>query len=182
MNALSGLKMGDILIEQDLEFDFRTAISSEQFDEQGNHKMAHCMKAVDFLVEWPDEFWFVEVKDPSHSNIPAHLRAEKIREFVEKMQNRKLFSHELGPKLKDSFLYLYLGNKLPLKIMRYIVLLAVPYFEPGLMLFSVEELKRSTCISGPDNSVWENPYIEDVLVFNEQSWNDYLPRCPVRRL
>ena len=55
--------MGDILTEGDPELDFRTAITSAYFDEQGHHKMDHCMKAVDFIVEWPDEFWFVEVKN-----------------------------------------------------------------------------------------------------------------------
>jgi hypothetical protein len=175
--------MGDILTEQELEFDFRAAITSAQLDEPGNHSMAHCMRTVDFLVEWPDEFWFVEIKDPSHSGIPRNLRTQKIiRAFVDKIQNRRLFSNELGPKLKDSFLYLYLSNRLPSKTMRYAVLLAVPVFDPALMLFAADELKISACLLGPDSSAWGNHYVEDVLVFNEQSWNDSLPDCPVRRL
>ncbi|QTA81025.1 Uncharacterized protein dnl_33460 [Desulfonema limicola] len=95
--------MGEILTEGELEFDFRDAVLSCQLDKQGKHKMAHCMKAVDFIVEWTDEFWFVEVKDPSCSTIPDNLKSDKVDEFAAKIKNRRLFSHELGPKLKDSF-------------------------------------------------------------------------------
>lgn len=56
--------MGDILTERTLEFDFSSADRAVRFDGE-THRMSHCMKSVDFLVEWSDEFWFVEVKDPS---------------------------------------------------------------------------------------------------------------------
>ena len=49
-------------IERELVFDFTAALRAEHFDEEAR-KMAHCMKAVDFIVEWPDDFWFAEVKD-----------------------------------------------------------------------------------------------------------------------
>ena len=69
--------MGEILIEKELEFDFRDALNAIQFDGY-DHKMSHCMKAVDFLVEWDDEFWFVEVKDHSASTIPNQLRGREL--------------------------------------------------------------------------------------------------------
>ncbi|MEE4356094.1 MAG: hypothetical protein V2I97_06455 [Desulfococcaceae bacterium] len=175
--------MGDILTERELEFDFRSAILSCQLDKQGNHKMAHCMKAVDFIVEWPNEFWFVEVKDPSFSGIPNNLKSKQINEFVDKIKNRTLFSHELGPKLKDSFLYLYLGDQLPSKTLKYFVLLTIPLDDSsGFLSFCTDELKRSCCLLGPENSTWHNQYITDVLIFNEHSWNHFLSYCPVKRL
>ncbi len=44
-----------VLTEEELEFDFSAAIRATRFDDE-NHKMNHCMKAVDFLVEWDEEF------------------------------------------------------------------------------------------------------------------------------
>lgn len=175
--------MGEILTEREPEFDFRSAILSCQLDKQGKHKMAHCMKTVDFIVEWPDEFWFLEVKDPSCSKIPDNLKSEEIDEFVSKIKNRTLFSHELGPKLKDSFLYLYLRGRLPSKNLKYLVLLTIPIDDPpGFLGFCTDELKRSCCLLGPENPTWHNQYIKNVLIFNEHSWNYFLSYCPVKRL
>ncbi|KPA17645.1 hypothetical protein MHK_002179 [Candidatus Magnetomorum sp. HK-1] len=83
--------MGNLLIENDLEFDFRAAISAVRFDDE-NHKMSHCMKAVDFLVEWDKEFWLLEVKDPSSREIPNKFKDKELREFINKMRNQTLFA------------------------------------------------------------------------------------------
>ncbi|MDM8526160.1 hypothetical protein QUF80_22520 [Desulfococcaceae bacterium HSG8] len=74
--------MGDILTERTLESDFSTADRAIRFDGE-THRMSHCTKSVDFLVEWPDEFWFVEVKDPSDPDIPEQYREPGQREFIE---------------------------------------------------------------------------------------------------
>jgi hypothetical protein len=44
--------MGDILTERRLEFNFSTASRAIRFDDNRTHHMSHCMKSVDFLVEW----------------------------------------------------------------------------------------------------------------------------------
>ena len=172
--------MGEILVEDELEFDFSHALNATHFDGI-NHRMSHCMKAVDFLVEWDDEFWFVEVKDPSASNIPGPYRSRQVSSFIDKMKNKTLFSDELGPKLKDSFLYRHLQDKLPDKSLKYYVLLAIERLDDALLTYSIDNLKRYTCLLGPDNSAWPNKYIEGVAVFNEKTWNEKLARCPVRR-
>ena len=105
--------MNRILKEGELVFDFSAATTADQFDDENTHKLSHCMKAVDFIVEWVNEFWFIEVKDPSNSKIPSEFKREKLREFIAKIDNETLFSNELGPKIKDSFLYLYLSQRLP---------------------------------------------------------------------
>lgn len=173
--------MGKVLSEGELVFDFSAAIKSDRFDDEDTHKMSHCMKAVDFIVEWDNEFWFVEVKDPSNSKIPSGIKRDKLEDFIAKMDNETLFSNELGPKIKDSFLYLHLTKRLQPKPMKYLVLLAIGNLDPGLLLRSTEGVIRSSCLSGPDNSGWENPYVEKVIVLNEQTWNKILKQCPVKR-
>ena len=55
-----------ILTEGDLSFTFNGALSAIQFDDGSTHGLTHCMKAVDFVVEFQDYYLFVEVKDPDH--------------------------------------------------------------------------------------------------------------------
>ncbi len=172
--------MGEILAEDELEFDFSDALNAIRFDGI-DHRMSHCMKAVDFLVEWADEFWFVEVKDPSASSIPGRYKSRQLLSFIAKMKNKTLFSGELGPKLKDSFLYRHLQDALPDKTLKYYVLLAIESFDAALLVSSIDNLRRCTCLLGPDNSAWKNKYIDDVAVFNEKTWNEKLVHCPVRR-
>lgn len=173
--------MGKELREGDLLFDFSAAIMADQFDDEATHKLSHCMKAVDFIVEWKHEFWFVEVKDPSNSKIPSAIKRDKLKKFIAKIDNETLFSNELGPKIKDSFLYLHLSKRLPPKPMRYLVLLAIGNLDAALLLRSMEGVKRSSCFLGPDKGKWKNPYLEEVMVFNEQTWNEKLKQCPVKR-
>lgn len=173
--------MGKVLSEGELVFDFSAAIKSDQFDDEDTHKLSHCMKAVDFIVEWDNEFWFVEVKDPSNSKIPSEIRRNELKKFIANIDNETIFSNELGPKIKDSFLYLHLSKKLPPKPMKYLVLLAIGNLDHGLLLRSMDGLKRSSCLLGPDNSAWKNHYVEEALVFNEQTWNENLKQCPVTR-
>jgi len=172
--------MGQVLIEDDLEFDFRDAVKAVHFDDK-NHKMAHCMKAVDFLVEWDEEFWFVEVKDPSSKKIPNKFKTKNLQKFINKMRNQTLFAHELGPKLKDSFLYLFLRNQLPEKSLKYVVLLAIESLDSAILSESMEHLKRYSCLVGPENSYWSENYIDGVAIYNEKTWNEKLKKCPVNR-
>lgn len=173
--------MGDVLIEGELEFDFSKADRAERFGEESRHGMSHCMKAVDFLVEWPDALWLVEAKDPSISTIPDHESEKSRRKFIRRLQRKTLFHEDLGPKAKDTFLYLHLTDRIPEKPLKYFVLIAMEAFEKELLGASTLELKQASCLVGPIDSHWETPYIADAAVFDIASWNHHLNRCPVRR-
>ena len=69
-----------------------------------------------------------------------------------------------------------------MKPIKYLVLIAIGTPDPALMLRAMECLKRSSCFLGPDKGKWKNPYLEEVMVFNEQTWNEKLKQCPVKRL
>ncbi len=168
-------------IEGELMFDFSSADNVWDFDESGEHKMSHCMKAVDYIVEWTDEVWFVEVKDPAKTTIPAQYRQQRLDEFMERIQSDTLFSRELGPKCKDSFLFLHLsGNDLN-KPLKYHVLVGIESLDSALMIRCAENLKRVTCFLGPDNNVWANRYLDATRFFNLTTWNRVFTHCPVTR-
>lgn len=173
--------MSEVLREGELEFDFRKAIRAERFDAEHSHRMSHCMKAVDFLVEWPDALWFVEVKDPSQSTIPDDVFGKELKRFITRLTQKKLFHEDLGPKGKDTFLYLHLMNNLPAKPIKYFVLIAIDRLDKGLLDVSSLELKQASCLPGPDHGNWAIPYITAAAVFNVGTWNQHLPDCPVHR-
>jgi len=168
------------LKEGDLEFDFRQAIRAEKFDDH-TQKISHCMKGVDFMVEWPDSLWLIEVKDPDSTQIPQQYRDTQKKQFMKKLESQSLFSKELGPKIKDTFLFLYLKNELPAKPLKYFVLLAFGELDPELLPSLTDTLQRKSCLLGPDNSAWQNHYVEDAVIFTQQTWNKKLTQCPVVR-
>ena len=61
--------------EADLYFDFSGAIRADKFDGP-RHGLSHCMKSVDFVVEWQHQLWLIEVKDPENGSIPEQHRDE----------------------------------------------------------------------------------------------------------
>ncbi|MFH1138285.1 MAG: hypothetical protein V1816_19610 [Pseudomonadota bacterium] len=174
--------MNRVLVEGDIEFDFSAAVCAERFDDEEKHKLSHCFKRIDFLVEWPDSLWLVEVKDPSSGRIPPECREGKKDDFLDELKSQTLFSKALAPKLKDSFLYLHLNDELPPKPLKYFVFIGLGELDDAMLGHNSTLLKRHCCLTGPDGEGWRNPYITNAMVFNEKSWNRTLPRCPVRRL
>ncbi len=53
--------------EGDLRIDFSGATGGRKFDGP-DHRLSHCMKAVDLVVELPDHYLFVEVEGSSESS------------------------------------------------------------------------------------------------------------------
>lgn len=91
--------------EADLAFDVSRVLTPTYFDHHSHGVDA--FKKVDFLFEWPDELWFVEVKDPDN---PASDPA-RASDYIEAFKTQRLIFRELGPKARDSYLFLLLENR-----------------------------------------------------------------------
>ena len=94
-----------ILQEGALRFDFSGALEAFKFDEQDKtsptcHGLSHCMKAVDFVVEYADHYLFVEVKDPQRPN------------YYDSEQDESALVKSLVTKFRDTFLYRWAEGKL----------------------------------------------------------------------
>lgn len=174
--------MNRIVKEGSLQFDFSQAVRVLEFDKHISPKVSHCMKCVDFLVEWQNEVWLVEVKDPEDPNIPEQNSIKEYKRFVSTLYSEKLFSQELGPKAKDSFLYLYLSRKLIDKPLKYFVLLGLDSFSDSQLLPLNTPLRRSICLSGLGDKEWTTPYFKAALVFNIRNWNNSFPECLIQRI
>lgn len=168
-------------LEGEIRFDFSAAENVWNFDESGNHHMSHCMKAVDFIVEWETEVWLVEIKDPLKSTIPSKYKCQRERSFLEELDSGTLFDCKIGPKLKDSFLYMYLEKFLWTKPFKCLVVLCVDFVETAIFLKYTDKLESSICFKKRDGSAWNSKYIESVALFNLDLWNKSFTKCPATR-
>ncbi len=171
--------MGQILIEDHLEFDFRTAIHSRRFDDDETHGLSHCMKRVDFIVETEASVFFIEVKDLDH----PHARPENIQEFLRELRSESMIANKLVPKARDSFLFNHLLNRLPAgKTRIYIVVIASSQLLTPELLTITDSLKRYLPLVGPFQKSWLQPYFDSCFVTNLSEWNRALRQFPLQRL
>lgn len=70
-----------ILKEGDLEFNFQDSINAIKFD-GSSHGLSHCMKAVDFIVEYKDYYAFIEIKDPSNPKSHKKIRITLLKNLT----------------------------------------------------------------------------------------------------
>lgn len=163
-----------MLTEGDLQIDFPDAVYGRKFDGP-DHGLSHCMKAVDFIVELPDYYLFVEVKDPQHPRATLQSRSG----FVADMHSGRL-DRELKYKYRDSFLYEWAMGRAG-KPIEYRVLIALNTLSAADLLNRKESLARNLPQLGPNNRPWPRLIVDSCNVFNLDSWNRTFPHHPAGR-
>lgn len=161
------------LREGDLEFDFAGAISASKFDGP-KHGLSHCMKAVDFIVEFPRFRLFVEVKDPDSTEAPVERRAK----FAEELCTPKL-TDSLTRKFRDSWLY-HWATGMDSKRTLYVVLLQLASLQRPALQSLGDNLRRHLPEAGPPS--WKRRLVDAVLVMDISSWNQEGTFGTVRRI
>ena len=171
--------MGQILVEDNLEFDFRPATNSVRFDDEVTHGLSHCMKRVDFIIETADTIIFIEIKDPDNPK----ARPVNVSQFLQQLRSNSLITNALVPKARDSFLYNHLLNRLPPgKARIYIVLIACANLLPPELLALTDSLKQHLPLVGPFKQTWSQLYFDSCFVTNFSRWNRTFPQFPVTRI
>ncbi|MDL2268640.1 hypothetical protein LJC71_09205 [Desulfosarcina sp. OttesenSCG-928-A07] len=159
-----------ILQEGMLQFDFAGAVDAFKFDEQDRalatyHGLSHCMKAVDFVVEYPDHYLFVEIKDPKNSNRYGSA------------QDKLTLIKNLTTKFRDTFLYRWAENQLD-KPVRYQCLVEL---DNAQTLYLMNQLKNQL----PTNkhpARWQRPLVHLCAVANQATWNITFPNIQINRV
>ena len=164
-----------LLTEGDLQVSFDDAVSGRRFD-GAEHGLSHCMRAVDFIVEFDDRYLFIEFKDPQAPQMPKDIRDAEIERF-----KRRSLESELTYKYRDSFLYEWASGNAE-KPIHYIVLIALEDLRSGDLSARTEALQRQLPINGPDGNTWRRPFISQCVVLNIEYWNRQFPKYPVTRL
>jgi hypothetical protein len=168
-------------VENDLYFDFSKAKSAFKLDQSGHdgHGLSNFFKSVDFVVEWDNQFWLIEVKDPENGKIPARYKNEKQREFKSDIQSDKLIEKHLFPKFRDSLIYLSLDQGIPKLPLRYISLIGLESLEPAELSALKSALWDKEWMKGPVRG-WAKSF--DVQCMNVSQWNRLLTQCPITRI
>lgn len=139
-----------------------------KFDDPANHGLSHCMKAVDFVVEFKRRILFLEIKDPGHPRAQSANR----RSFLADFKSDQL-DGDLVQKYRDSFLYEWACDNIG-KPIHYWVLVGIDSLSAPDLLARTDALKRKLPLGiGPGR--WVRPIVSDCRVFTPGSWNRTLP-------
>lgn len=163
-----------LLTEGDLQVSFSDAISGRKFDDE--YGLRHCMKAVDFIVEFDDRYLFIEFKDPQAPGATETQRTEFINRF--KQGN---LDNDLKYKYRDSFLYEWAYKRAD-KPIYYFVLIALDTLQSRDLTVRSDALQRQLPLYGPVSNPWNRPFVSQCAVFNIDSWNKRFPRYEISRL
>lgn len=156
-----------ILSEGTLQFHFDGALNAFKFDEQDRtapafHGLSHCMKAVDFIVEYEDYYLFVEVKNPPHKGRYASASSE--RELVK----------NLTTKFRDSFLYRWAEGKVN-KPVHYQCLVEM---DNAQTLHLMNQLKKALPAEKTPPR-WRFSLADVCVIANQDTWNMAFPNMQV---
>lgn len=163
-----------ILQEGELEFTFPAGTKATRFD-GSNHGLSHCMKAVDFVVEFAGFDLFVEVKDPDISHATPQRRAQFAADLT-----TPAFPQAIARKYSDSFLYRWAEQHSGRPI-RYVVLLQLAALQaPEYLAISgaIERELPSTQLP----STWTRSIVGGLAVLSVPSWNRLGAYGTVRRV
>lgn len=162
-----------VFTEDNLQVTFNSVVCARKFDDSG-HGLSHCMKAVDFVIELPNRYLFIEFKDPENPNIPTSHRAAAIQNL-----QKSKFDEDLKYKFRDTFLYEWAAGRAD-KFVDYFVLIAVE--DKPLLSRRLEALERNLPVKLPASVTWTRPIVDRCGVFNIADWNATFPDYPVTRL
>ncbi|HCF96072.1 MAG TPA: hypothetical protein DEW46_13520 [Verrucomicrobia bacterium] len=159
-----------ILREGTLQFDFAGAIEAFKFDEQARelktyHGLSHCMKAVDFVVEYSDHYLFVEIKQP---RTPERYGSD--RDKFDLIQ-------DLTKKFRDTFLYRWAEDKLD-KPVYYHCLVELDNAQTSYLM---KQLKNQLPTEKQPQR-WRRPLARSCSVANQATWNATFPNIQASRV
>ena len=163
-----------ILSERDLNISVAGVIEERKFDGK-EHGLRHCMKAVDFVVELPDRYLFIEIKDPQQSGVPEMRK----NAFIRKLHGGQL-DEVLKYKYRDSFLYEWAAGRAD-KPVSHLVLIALDTLDGATLLTRQEALVQKLPLAIPQSVPWPRPIAAGCGVFNIASWNRTFPQYPIER-
>ena len=158
----------------DLRLTLPASVNGRKFDDDEQHGLSHCMKAVDWILELPDRICFIEIKDPDAPGARDHgNRNDFLRKFLS-----GVLTGDLVVKFRDSFLYEWACDRIDKPICYYVVV-ASEVLDDALLVTRNDDLKRRLPIGAPAN--WVREMAHGCIVFNISKWNDKFPDYPLLR-
>lgn len=159
-----------VLREGELTLTLPDGVHGRQFDDDS--RAVSQMHAVDWIVQYPAQTLFVEVKDTLSRGARSHDARD---EFVERFKSGKLIPN-LVRKFRDSFLYEWACEHSVERISYFVVVAGV---ERALLLRQSDRLKGDLP-AGPRTS-WQRPLAHRCAIFDIDLWNQQFPALPLAR-
>jgi len=166
------------------EFEFPGALQAFVFDEKDKskpayHGLSHAMRAVDLVVELPNDTLFIEVKDfhaPDDYNFKA---AATDDERSERRQSLNHLRDVLVHKFRDTWLYRWSERATgsPDKPVRYLCVLTL---DNGLLGTVRKELSQALP-AGTVGPRWQRDLAQTCVVLNPQRWSSAFPAWSMNR-
>ena len=167
------------------EFEFPGALEAFIFDEKDKarprfHGLSHAMKAVDVVVELPNDTLFIEVKDfhaPDDYNFKSALTDHETSERRQRLNHlRDVLVH----KFRDTWLYRWAERQVgaPDKPVRYLCVLTL---DNGLLGVVNKELRQQLPLN-PPGPRWQRELATSCAVLNPQRWASAFPAWALRRV
>ena len=161
--------------EGDLQITINGALNARKFDGD-EHQLSHCMKAVDFIVELPDLYFYIEIKDPQHPAAPVEISEKYAQSF-----KSGEIDEELKYKYRDSLLYEWACGRAD-KPVYFLVLIALDILTATELQARTHQLNRKLPLDIPNSVSWPRPIVHGCGVFTIESWNETFEMYPVRRI
>ena len=170
--------VSDTYQEKELLFTFAEGTAWRVLDRQGI-RLPVGMALVDFVIERDDHILFVEIKDPSHSQM---LDGERF-EYAQRLRDGSVLSNELTPKARDSYAHEHLMGRDD-KPIRYVVVIGLDAFSHSIQLgilgnFS-DRLYNSLRQEG--ELPWVREHIQQCIVLSIEKWNERYPEYRIQRV
>ncbi len=122
--------------ESGIEFDFSGALCGSKHD-----AVNRVWPGVDFIVEEPTRWIWLEVKNWEPSALPPQRRGGQRRSFLSKMRSGVFFTEMLRAKFIGTGAFLALTNQHPAKDIMYVTLLESPRFDSALKLHAMNRMR-----------------------------------------
>lgn len=159
-----------VLREGELILTLPDGVQGRQFDDEC--RSTSQMHAVDWIIEWPQETYFVEVKDPVSRRAGGHADGS---DFVRRFQSGRLIPNLVG-KFRDSFLCEWACERAVEDVSYFIVVAGV---ESALLLAQADRLRGDLPVGMREP--WTRPLAHRCAMFNVDSWNREFPDLPLTR-
>jgi hypothetical protein len=158
-----------IFIESEIEFDFTRSSLAVKHDAANT-----IFPGVDFIIEEPHRWIWVEVKNWEGASVPAARRGGQRRSFLSKLRSNVFYTDTLRAKFTGTTTYLVLTGNHPKKEVLYIALLESPKMESALMGHASRKLSQLI----KRDSLWQ--ITVNAAVMDLAEWNARFPEYPAR--
>lgn len=157
--------------ESGIEFDLSAGVSHSKHD-----AVSTFLPAVDFLIEEPTRWIWLEVKNWEPSTLAPSKRGGARWSFLCKLKSKHFFNEELRGKFLGTSTFLVLTGNHPVAAITYVILLESPKLDAALKLHATQRMRQLLRPQYP----WVHPV--NVAVLDLAEWNLRFPAYPARRL